>query len=425
MAANMMGPVIRALMQHLATENAAADQEIARFASAGVTAMADLAHGQWADADEAAGGRGPRELGTDETGGGGGAARNDSLPLLSDDPSSIPTPVLGFTAREHAVAPVTADADDRDGGDQVGDAGFADAPAVRRRNVMDPPDVDDDFKLPPPAIDISTDFGELFPLGIAAHIRGGIRVAAGTTRGQPPAIGADMVGAQIIPGAHGDDLAEVLHGGRNSQPSTPRTAAGDDVQSDLVLKGEDSHSDVVSSDWLPVAATESDLILKEDDFRSEAVSSDGLPVAAPETPRPGDEDSLKGEVATPQRVIGERALQLVADLEVFRIHELLKGMWELWADFARTMRLKHRLEVAAAFGVALGPPPQPTTQRHCPPHVVVHVRPTGVSRVPVGCCQAVRVGRRRVAAQRAPRPALGVSGARRCAPCGGATAPRR
>lgn len=57
-------------------------------------------------------------------------------------------------------------------------------PSCRKDDIRwpaeDPPEIDDDFELPPPAIDISIDFGELFPLGAAALI--GDDLAAGRVR---------------------------------------------------------------------------------------------------------------------------------------------------------------------------------------------------------------------------------------------------
>mmetsp|Transcript_3143 Transcript_3143/g.9025 ORF Transcript_3143/g.9025 Transcript_3143/m.9025 type:complete len:415 (-) Transcript_3143:353-1597(-) len=414
MAENMVGPVMRALMRHLAAENAAVDRETAHFAS---NAVAELLREPWAEAV----GRRQAALGDAE-----GGEVEVALTLQREDTSSIPTPVVRFGAPEAmvALAPFVGEAEPNadGGGDAARDVASA---GGGRGTLLDPPEIDDDFELPPPAIDISIDFGELFPLGAAALI--GDDLAAGVTPGQPPATGAADARAAIAIGLATDgDAAALAEAGPGDQQM--RGIAGSDGESTPDMPWTAPHTHRNSQPSTPRVVDEADReshsTIKDEDLTDDA-SLGGHPTAAMEASHPDTESIPKGDVPAPPRIIGERALQLVADLEVFRMHEVLKAMWERWSEFARTMRLKRRLEVAAAFGVALGPPPQPTTQRHCPPHVVVHVRPTGVARVPVGCCQAVRVGRRRVAAQRASRPAAVIPVGRRCAPCGGATAPRR
>mmetsp|Transcript_24605 Transcript_24605/g.71159 ORF Transcript_24605/g.71159 Transcript_24605/m.71159 type:complete len:442 (-) Transcript_24605:105-1430(-) len=435
MAENMVGPVMRVLMQHFAAQNAAVDHQVAAFAAPAADAGGPGSDGRTSPAAAAA--AAPEAEPAEGT---------DLAVALEADLSSMPTPVVRFGSQDanrqgttlplpvgrpaaFVSAPPWLDDDDED--EDVA-AQIAGRRGARRGPIPqdpDPPELeDDDFALPPPAIDLAAGFAQFWPLSRAAtgaaHHADNDGVAA---QAPPAAVAAaaaalaaaagtlGVAGAARSDGESTPDMPWTApHTHRGSQPSTPSEGRAQ-TEAPIADEVPAPPAALAPAIFAAVAFAAEEHEGEDDEDEDEAAAKRS---AAAPTPRP------PGAAKLPPRVIGERALQLVADLEVFHAHELLKAMIQVWGIAVRTLRLQRRAEVAAAFGLALGPAATPTAPpKRAAPTQTAGWPPLGTNRVPpIGCCQAVRVGRRRIAAQRAPRTAVVPPGGRRIPPCGGAAA---
>lgn len=153
-------------------------------------------------------------------------------------------------------------------------------------------------------------------------------------------------------------------------------------------------------------------------------STPDLPWTAPHTRRcssPGSPGlTAEGAAAGAGGPAASARCEALAEKFAAKRHgELLAASVERWAQAAAAAVRRRAAAPRPPPALVFGPAPPPLRKP------LPGVRPMPVARPPLGCCQAVRVGRRRVAMQRAPRQVAGGPGGRRCPPCGGGAAARR
>lgn len=263
------------------------------------------------------------------------------------------------------------------------------------------PDLDDGFMLPPPAVDIDDPLIGVFlpPAGMPPH-----------TGGTGPLFAALAAGLSAGGEWH---RSPVQASDADSTPDMPWTAPH-------ARRGEEP----------PLSPPLRRLL--------EAADAEPLPPPAhpliPALPPLPDVPLVSAPSSGPAPAAAPERAESAEVAEGSRVEEEAEGRlaWALfkhWSAEAAASRLRRHsdaaaeaakavLEVnAAVLGLVPAPSKRLASTAHTTAAQMAATRPADV-RMPLGCCQAVRVGRRRVAVQRVPRQTTVGTGGRRWPPCG-------